>query len=172
MFEKVFEICRRVSMKTKRKRRISLRNIDSGVSSLHQAIREGHVKLVKILVRGGVDVNSLCDDKTAIMAACYSWAEYYTCRPGILQISRYLISQGADPYKTNSKGVNSFDVMKGLNIYFLNVELSICVQQKTFSGCNSQNVTGNIYFQHASSATPPLPKKGKKKLRKVRSAQF
>ena len=111
-------------------RRTNKVQLKERVERLHRAVLEGQFKLVKILVEGGVDVNSYLDDKTTLMAVLIGWKYFFARRHEIISIIRYLFSNGADPYLTNSRDQNSFDILENSDGHELRVQFFICVHQR------------------------------------------
>ena len=137
------------------------------VERLHRAMLEGQLKLVKILVEGGVDVNSYLDDKTTLMTAFIGWNHFFTRRPAILYIIRYLFANGADPYLTNSLGQNCYDILDNSDCHFLKIEFNLCIQERAFHSNFLPNLTGNIYSVPSPKMEKNLVKLSPKNNKKV-----
>lgn len=63
--------------------------------------QSGHFELCRILVESGADVNTKNQKGNTPL--------HYTLTYSFSEISRYLISQGADEYATNAEGLTCYE---------------------------------------------------------------
>eukprot|EP01035_Chromulina_nebulosa_P019442 gene19442-25322_t len=68
-----------------------------GLRPIHHACNKNHEKIVRILIKSGVDVNSIDDNGDTAL--------HYAAARGILNIVIALLEAGADPSKANNQGV-------------------------------------------------------------------
>jgi len=79
---------------------------DKRYTLLNYAIKGGHLLVVQFLIKQKADITLESNGKTPIM---------YSAKYGRLEIAKYLVAQGADPKKRNSKGRNAVDYAKRYN---------------------------------------------------------
>ena len=70
-----------------------------------------------------------------------------------MNITQMLFDEGADPYKCNLHGHNSFEFAKGIGADFLNVQMCIWYNERKTSVKNQLNITGNILNVRPSPIT-------------------
>lgn len=76
---------------------------DSGMTPLHQAVLDGNVQAVHLLISNGSDVNKKDTD---------SWTPLHTaCACGHTDIVRYLLANGADPSILTEDWERPFDLI-------------------------------------------------------------
>ena len=123
---------------TKNARRMQNQNIvkRAGNDFLHNAVKIGELKLTKILLEGGADVNDHISNQTGtgvtnnegstpLMSACNGWTLFPEKRVEMLQIIRLLLQYGADPYEMDNAGRDYFDIANKSNLRFFNVEMTL-----------------------------------------------
>lgn len=79
---------------------------NAGNSSLHEAALNGHLDIVKLLIKHGANVNiksyEMFQDTPLVDASAN----------GHLDVVQYLLDHGADPTITNAKGVNAYEALE------------------------------------------------------------
>lgn len=122
-----------------------------GVERLHQGIMDCELKLCKILLNGGVDVNGIREDEanlTPLMTVCLSWDELIYNRQDLMEIMQFLFDRGADPFKRNAHGENAYSFAKSIGLEFLNVQMCVWYNQRRSVIKKQINLTGNIVNVH------------------------
>jgi ankyrin repeat protein len=75
-----------------------------GKTALHYACQNGNLKMAKILIEGGADVNAGDFNTPIFLCALYGYSEIF----------KFLIENGADIHAKNSYGVDVEYVLKNM----------------------------------------------------------